>query len=320
MPPLAEPTTIRLSDALTEWLDAKVKQGLYKDRSLAIRKVLEATSRAELEAERAKETEGTIPNVPWFMIPLRLFSEEKGQSVYDPDRMFAPETYIPFGLWSDDRDHAQLTVEELKVGGGPDLMGDRPTPLTLATETCLRTGFPSRFLLDPNATSAGGFPICKYPNITSVVLKKTPKHPTPTTDAWGRTPVDILQDAEIDQYLERRLTILSPPRVQKEEPFVAALPEADRMRQAGLARETSIQSMKEATSELVTLRDLLSNIGFDLKSLYRDPEPDRTEPIRLALLAVAPEHLDRLYKRLAISMRDFQVPGPYARATTSSFL
>jgi Arc/MetJ-type ribon-helix-helix transcriptional regulator len=289
MAPLSDPMTIRLPDELVAWLEGKVEGGVYKDKSVGIRRLLEAAHRAEAEQRRATEIEGEIPRIPWFKIPLRRVIDPFGgeNHVYTEDAMFAPEAYIPFGLWSDDKSRGDFTVETANVGGSADLLGLRPTPLGLASENCWRTGFPSRLLFDPNVTSHGTLAVCKYPNTTSVSLSRVM---TP--------PPARLNDTSISEGLKRRLMVMSPAETPPCDPVTGSPGLSEAMR----------YSMKGSAVELLTVRELLMGIGFDLQELGPRKESP-PEPLRLALLAVAPEYQERLYKRLTISMRDFQVPA-----------
>jgi len=318
MAPLSDPLTIRLPDDLLVHLDVLVRQGRYTNRSEAIRELLEAVTQAPPEPLEAatqappvsapgswfpyaplpgihvpshpQESTPEIPGVPWFMIPLRSSDAtdvfQSSTTVdFRADAMVAPETYVPFGVWSDDRDRAKFMVEDIKIGGGCDLLGDRPTPLSLAAESSWRNGFPSRLTIDPYYLDnqlgmyGSGLPICKYPNTTTVTLRRLTESPP--------------SHASIsDAVLGRRVMVWSAP-----ERVVYEYDDA-----VGQARsEAAFQSAKGPV-ELLTVHELLRAAGFDLDGLRRvlgNPFGSlRTDPLRLAILAVRPEHREALIARM----------------------
>jgi hypothetical protein len=108
-------------------------------------------------------------------------------------------SYIPFGIFSDDKDVDNFMVEEVKLGGSPDLLGDRPTPLKLASEQSYKNGLPSRLTLDPDF-----LPTCYLPNSVFVTLRRLETRHIPTLN---------------HKALQKKLMVLSTPPTDESNPI-----------------------------------------------------------------------------------------------------
>jgi hypothetical protein len=321
MPPLSDPMTIRLPDEIVAWIDEKIEAGVYTNRSDAIRGILAATSETPPAPAGPRRKGGSCSPVaskdelpvppPWFVLPLRSRSMSAADIRRLPpnhdvqlevDPMVAPSTYVPFGILADEDDCDRYMVNEIKMGGGADLLGDRPTPLFLAREASWRLPFPSRLLIDPNLR---GLPICKTPNNVNVILRTVTVKDKPTT-----VPVDYRM-SQLAGSLQQRLMVWAAPETPNEEAGYEALV---------IANHLAGQSAKGAV-RFVTLGELLGSAGIEVAGLYRalgDPFGSvRTEPLRIGLLAVAVEYREQLLACLkfdyAAVLEERLKSGPYGR-------
>ena len=293
MAPLSDPLTIRLPADLIAWLDARVGLGLYANRSEAIRELLEAVAEAapeEPSAEAAARTEverlKNLMALPWSIIPLRPFHTthkaisrlgfgEMFEMAVDP--FFTPETYIPFGIWTDDARAERYMIEEFRIGGGADLLGGRATSLVLAGETSWRNGLPSKVTVDPLYFEP---PICKAPNISVVKLRVA-----------APQPALVSQEQPPTHAFRRRLMTWAPS-----EPVTFKHGDAK-----GLERAKAVEQSAQGAVEMLTISELFSSIGLDVAGLRQaladllQPIP---EPLRIGILCTTVMDRDRLNARL----------------------
>jgi len=327
MPPLSDPMTIRLPDEIVAWIDEKIEAGVYTNRSDAIRGILASTASdapVGVPYHKGAASPGGEPlprapqdelptSPPWFVLPLRSRAMSAADIRRLPpnhdvelevDQMVAPSAYVPFGILADEDDCDRYMVHEIKMGGGADLLGDRPTPLFLAREHSWRLPFPSRLLIDP---SLHGLAVCRGPNNTSVILRTVMVKDKPTT-----VPVDYRM-SQLAGALQQRLMVWSSPEAPN------PLHEESGYEASVIASHLASQSAKGAV-RFVTLGELLGGAGIEVAGLYRalgDPFGSvRTEPLRIGLLAVAVEHREQLLACLKFdyaAVLEDRLKGPYGR-------